>query len=246
MAKSNSIVLSIVSAVLICIPVGVYLYVGGWVSGEEFSPDDFSHRYFSYNKMPFFGISVRGIQHNDSTPVFEQTLLNDGLIVDPNRAVKRWHLVSDTWSDSNSPDFDARLLCQFLRLHNNNNESIWSKWNEDHPDFAKEFWPIIASLARENLYLDVSELLHKADGLEQSDVEVFRQYALDFSISALNEKGAKLSQDGQDKEAIEVYSVSIDIEPRKETLLARSDCYSTIGDSENSKQDKVAADKLDD
>ena len=243
----SGVVWPLVAIAVICVlVVGFYLYTGGWVAGEEFSPDDFSRRTFSYNVMPFFGVSIRGISHNDSTPVFEQTLLNDSLIVDPNRPTKRWHLLHDTWSKPKSPDFDARLLCKFMDVWDENNESIWIKWNEDHPDFAKEFWPIIATLAREYLYLDASELMHRANGLEKSDIEDFRKFAKDFSISALNEKGAMLSQDGKCKEAVELYSLSLDIEKRKEALLARSACYSTLGDSENSQQDQVAADKLDD
>lgn len=244
--RGSGIVWAILSIVLLCIPAGIYLYVSGWVSGVEFSPDDFSRRSFHYNEMPFFGVSVRGISYDDSTPVFEQTLLNDGLIVDPNRPVKRWHLVSDSWSDIDSPDFDARLLCQFLDLRNELSESVWIKWNEDHPEFAKEFWPVIATLARENLYLDVSELMLKAEGLGKSDVDEFRQFMLDWSIAALNKKANSLLTDGESVSAVEVYTRSIEIEPRREALLARSQCYFEIGETEKGDQDTAAIEKLND
>ena len=37
---------------VIVVPFLFYLIIGGRVDGEEFSPDDFSRRYFSYNIMP--------------------------------------------------------------------------------------------------------------------------------------------------------------------------------------------------
>ncbi len=218
------------SILLVCLVIGVFFYVGGWVSGEEFSPDDFSQRSFSYNVMPLFGITVRGIQYHDSTPVFEQMLLNDGLIVDPKRPIKRWHLTRDSWSNIESPDFDARIVCRLMALRDENNESIWVTWNEDHPDLAKEFWPVIASLARQGLYLDAAEIMLQADKIGEEDRDDFRDIMQKKSTAALNLKASELQDANDLKEAFVVFSRSIEILETDEAKSGRDACLAILGD----------------
>ena len=143
----------ILTIALASIPLLLFFGFGGWVAGEEFSPDDFSRRRFSYNVMPLFGITLRSVRYSDSTPVFEQSLDED--LIGKARPIKKWHLISDYqfsldyWftSSAPSPDFDAGLLCGVLDIKDENNESIWINWNQDHPDLAKELWPIAADMA---------------------------------------------------------------------------------------------------
>ena len=234
-----------VSIALVCVPVFLYLYFSGWVYGEEFSPDDFSRRRFSYNSMPFFKITVKGIEYDDMTPVFEQTLFADGLIGKAN-PVKRWHLISDSISVQDSPDFDAKLLARILDLKNENNDSIWIAWNENYPHLAKRFWPIIADLARENLYLDVADIMQNAIGLDKANVDKFSVALEEMSSEAFCRKGRNLLNDKENKKAIDCFSKSIDILATKQALEGRAEAYKTIGENDKSAADLDAAKKLDD
>ena len=234
----------IFAIVVIAVPLLSFFGLGGWTTGEEFSPDDFSRRRFAYNEMPLFKITLRGIRYEDITPVFEQSLQVDKLITD-NSTIKQWDLVSDSWTALRSPDVDAGLLTGVLDIQDNNYESIWTIWNEDHSELAADLWPIIASLARLRLYIDASEILIKAIDLDKSGRDEFRQFAFDRSVSALNDLAAQRATDGAHEEAESIYSKSIEIAPGKAALQGRAAIYKELGQDEKSDRDIQAAAELD-
>ena len=180
----------LVSAILILAFIA-HLFIGGVVDGEEFSPDDFSRRKFSYNVMPVFNICLWGIRYSDVTPVFEQTLFADGLLdSDSAKAwkkgkAKKWHLVSDSASNPESRDFDAQLLVRFLDIRNSEHESVWAKWNEDHPELAKMLWPVVADMARNNLYVELTDIMAQALSVSDENEDEFERFVNEHSRSAL-------------------------------------------------------------
>ncbi|MEM9409573.1 MAG: hypothetical protein AAGA30_00540 [Planctomycetota bacterium] len=231
------------SLILILIfAIGIFV-MAGWVEGEEFCPDDFSRRNFSYNAVPLLGIVVRGMKYEDSTPVFEQNLFSDGFLGTP-PPVKTWHLVSDSVSDNRSGDFDARFLCRILDITNEEREIIWIRWNEDFPKLAKKFWPLIADLARSNRYIDASKIMLQASSITHDDVTQFESQMNQIAADSFLNAATDLLQESEFKKAIPLFSKSINHNPTKAAYLGRSECYSNTGEAEKSLSDQEKANSL--
>ena len=167
-------ILGIGLVALVILPIALlYFSTAGLVYGEEFSPDDFRRRSFSYNVVPWFNYTLQGIDYEDVTPVLEQTLVADGLIK-PSKNVKTksqiWHLVSDSQSQiDRSSDFDARILCRYLDMTEPEGENIWVVWNADHPKLSKVFWPTVSELARHQIYWAIPDVMRRALSVSDDD-----------------------------------------------------------------------------
>ena len=171
--------LIVVLVLLLAIPpLGLILFSIGQMFGEEFSPDDFSSRSFSYNHIPWLNMTIAGIEYEDSTSVLAQELRRDGWIPTTNHSPQRWHLASDLHQPESSRDYDARFLLDFLKLPN-----VWSTFNQEHPDKAKVFWPAVAHLARNEMYVYVPSVMQL--GLSHGE------YSLEAFTNELNRLVAK-------------------------------------------------------
>lgn len=235
--RSNLVWWILGGSLIFGLPFLVYLYIGGLVTGEEFSPDDFSRRHFSYNIVPFFNICRSGVEYHDKTPVFDQTLLNDGLLgeigegkgkTDTDMATldqdaknvtvaaiqKRWHLIRDSASDAESRDFDANLLIRFLDLVDSEHESIWIKFNEDHPELANEFWPIVADMARYYMYVELTDIMARAVTIDAESVDEFRIFMKSHASNALNSLATKKKDAGDLESARVLYKKSRFLVPK--------------------------------
>jgi len=135
----------------------------GAKSGVEFSPDDFTMRRFDYCNLPIINWTRRGIKYVDVPDSTAETLIADGWIRKTGRVEKRWHLVSESggWSSSFKipTDCDARFLTDYFDYTNSDGENSVNKWNNDNPISAKEYWPLIADMARQDLYLPIPGLM---------------------------------------------------------------------------------------
>ena len=228
---------------LAAIIFSMYLWVGGQVWGEEFSPDDFTRRRFSYNVMPIFGVTIRGVQHYPSTSVFEQTLVADGWIQTRTTNPQTWHLVNDSVSDNDSSDFDADILVGLLNEKDSEGDEIWSQWTDKYPKHAKIFWPAIARLARNDLYWAVPDLMNVAREFEKDGSPLF-QRSIDKLVSkSFFDKAEELRETGDSGEAVRYYSEALKLFAAQEAFLGRSAAYAAEGkqsasqsDIENSKE----------
>ena len=141
---------------LICLVPGCIEFFGFPVSGVEFSPDSFTQRRFSYWRSPFTGaIRSKRIQKTVVSECDSIVALN--LIPAKGTTDQRWDLVSESLqtSDVLSADFDARFLTQYLDFSTD-------QWNRTNVEKAEMFWPEIALLVRERLYLQLPTLFHFA------------------------------------------------------------------------------------
>ena len=151
-----AVVFAMVAALL------AYRSFGCSYSGTEFSPDDFSVRQFSYGYDPIMGSVVRGRTFD---PNFYQYIMPDlvgNKYIQPIfKKKKTWHLIEDNgaYQHGYSADSDAHLLVDFLCLKDENGENKWTVWNSDHPKLAKIFWPLIAEMAQDEIYLTVGDVL---------------------------------------------------------------------------------------
>jgi hypothetical protein len=143
-------------------------------SGVEFSPDDFSAREFSYFKEPTTGFVLRGRVFSDYS-IGGLDLVADGLIKPKISSPQTWHLIRDNGdTPRHSRDSDARLLVDYLKLSSDRGENVWETWNVDHPNLAKEFWPVVAEMARDEMYLVVCDVMEFGLDTTITDIEKFK------------------------------------------------------------------------
>lgn len=131
----------------------------GSVEGEEFSPDDFGRRHFSYVRADWFPVTLAGIQYTNITDPLVTSLVNQGLIVPTGNANQKWDLVSDNRMRQDSTAYDAKILCRYLDLRMINGDLVLDDWATKNPEHAKVLWPAVAQLARSGDYSRISLLM---------------------------------------------------------------------------------------
>ena len=215
----------------------LFFYFSGWTAGEEFSPDDFSRRRFSYNIVPFTNYARRGIEYTDKTSVLAKTLVADQLISGPAKGgnQKTWHLIFDSKSNAElSNDFDASILCQYLDLTNREGENVWVVWNSKHDVLAKTFWPIIQGLARNNIYWAMPPIMRRALSLEAANDTEFTMYLTAAASRAYFQAGQESQSEEDLNRAVGLFSLSIELQPGAPAYRARATCYRLIGSRKRS------------
>jgi hypothetical protein len=163
------------------------LLSSSFVEGEEFSPDDFSRRQFDYVQLPWLKWVLKGIEYRDVSSDIEKSLVSEGWI--STTPAKNWHLCREFYG-SQPAECDARFLVDLLNLKSQKPEFVyyWQEWNENHPDLAKIFWPMIADVARDEMYLIVPELMQLAMEVDTNSgsprVDVFERQLHEFLTRA--------------------------------------------------------------
>jgi len=159
MGKHLAIFSAIVFAVFAFVSC-LYSVFGCHYSGEEFSPDDFSFRSFSYRYEPITGTVFSGRSYSPNPRNWLPNLVKSQLIKPVCNKEKKWDLVHDNgyYYSGSSVDSDARFLVDYLSLQNESGENTWTTWNAEHPDLAKVLWPLIAQMARDDMYLVLSDV----------------------------------------------------------------------------------------
>ena len=163
--KHNGRVFVIVTllATVVVIPITLMILAAiGEKSGVEFSPDDFTMRSFDYCRLPYINWTHRGIEYKNLPNSSAQILIDDGWVGVNVRTPKRWHLVSESEGQSTfrmSADCDARFLTNYFDFTDSNGDNLIMKWTNDHQKPAKAFWPLIAEMARDRLYLPIPDLM---------------------------------------------------------------------------------------
>ena len=244
---SKFLKITLISLVLLT-PVFLLVVFGmGHTSGEEFSPDDFSRRRFSYNRVPFFKWTLIGKEFVDTTPALEQVMLSNGLIPPVSNNPQNWHLSSDSGSslsEYESHDCDARFLVGYLDLLNEEGKSYWDSWNDKHPLTAKIFWPIVADLARHEMYLAIPDIMRSAMSFESDDAESFQFMIDSLAAQAYLDLATIDQQENRNDRAVERLTRSLEIKPTKAAYLLRADVLESTGKTPAALEDRDAADKL--
>jgi hypothetical protein len=170
-------VITLMLTAVILVPIALFVIDARSVrSGVEFSPDDFTSRRFKYSSFPIFGSNSRGIKYFDNTATAAKILIADGWVKPVSSTPKVWHLVSENNTDNNGrlpAACDARFLTSYFDRTNNESQFIVIQWSEKHPKMAKAFWPLIAELARNEMYLAIPELFDFAMKYQGTDASTF-------------------------------------------------------------------------
>jgi hypothetical protein len=232
-----------VFTVLLLVASFFILSAMGERSGVEFSPDDFTMRRFTYCRLPLINWTKRGIEYDAVPTESFQVLIDDDWIRASGRTPKRWHLVratsgfdSSTGGKNSPPECDARFLTKYLELTNTDGENYIMKWTDDHPKAAKVFWPLIAELARDNLYLPIPQLMEFAiEFPKMDDTERFNSEFEQLVANAWFEAAKTDQLNGRHERAIKRFDVAIKIggdHPEAEQLKVKSSTDVYNGDDQ--------------
>lgn len=150
---------------LVLVFIGGMTLLFGRVSGEEFSPHDFKRRTFHFYEIPVLGLQVWPVKRFDATGDLETQLVSLKAITPTTPAEPRWDLVVGYRGSTQVAEGDANILCRYLDQSDGKGGRTWLTWTTDHPKLSAVLWPLIAKLAREELYLfmpDMFELAKRA------------------------------------------------------------------------------------
>ncbi len=147
--------------------LGMLIAIFGLVEGEEFSPDAFRRRKFSYYQLPMFQLQITPVNRVDVPQDVDEMIA---------KAIKAPGInsTSNTWEISKlllpggkiSWEGESKILCDYLDLKNSEKSWIWEKWADKHPDMAKALWPIVADVARKGMYILIPDILEIAENAD--------------------------------------------------------------------------------
>ena len=226
---------------LIAVPIGfLVLYLNSAKSGSEFSPDDFTHRDFSYTKVDWLNWTLSGIQREDRTSDFQRSLVQEGWIKPVSNSEKKWDLIADSVTKTESNDFDASILVKYLKM------PFWKDWNADanNKRKAKTLWPAVASLARNYAYWAIPDLMDLVIGKAGLSDQGFDVKVSQIVSEALLQNAFQLIEEENFDSAERSLSAAIDYRTSKKLLETRASVYEQLGQSDLAEADRTAADEL--
>jgi hypothetical protein len=144
--------------------VGTALF--GYVEGIEFSPNDFSRRTFSFYEIPLLGIQATPIKRVSQTGPLEQFLVAQKWITVSQAST--WDVVRARRGQHVIDPGTASILCHYLDAADPKGNHAWLVWSQAHGPQAAKLWPLVADLARNDLYAVIPDVMRAA--LEHVDL----------------------------------------------------------------------------
>ncbi len=235
-------ILVVVLGFMVISPIMFLVLFGlGQVRGIEFSPDDFSRRSFSYNQLPLVDWVIFKKSYDDITPDLEESLVTNKLINTVVNNTKTWHLVSESSMSVISHECDARFLIGFLDKTDSDLANYWDTWNTEHPECAIVFWPHVAELARDKMYLNIRKPMKVAINQEDDDPVEFDLRLRKTLGEVYLELGSLDLELGRMERARHRLNRAIEFSPTRESFLCRSKCLQELGLHAESKRDAQSA-----
>ena len=223
-------------ALVLLVFVGcLYISFGCHYAGKEFSPDDFTARYFTYRYEPITGTVLSRRTFTKDSDTLLTSLVADKFVKPINKKEKTWHLIQDNGSyfSGASVDSDARFLISFLSLQNENGENTWTAWNSENPKLASVLWPFIAEMARDEMYLVVGDVFSFVLNADVAKPKKF-QTDLQREIAKAYLKLGKFDFENDDLKSAKVRiskSIKYDSTGEARVLLKRIDDLIANGDA---------------
>lgn len=146
----------------------------GGVAGEEFSPQKFTMRRFYYWQIPVVGIQVWPVQLtkiDGDEDELARYIRRNKLHGDIRTKAAHWDIMRLDELGSKEFRGNASILTQYLRQPGATGMQSWLDWTKKNPKSAAVFWPIVATLAEENLYPVIPSLMEAARSIEADDFE---------------------------------------------------------------------------
>jgi hypothetical protein len=225
-----------------------WAFLAGFVEGEEFSPDTFRKRKFSYVKMPIIGTVIRNRDTYDITGSVEQHLVSGNFIQPINVDNESWDLIGDLKSDIDSVDCDARFLADILEMRTADHQLYWMNWTIDHDKSARIVWPEVARLARDGLYWAIPELMGIANQTDESRTQQFQQEVNQYVSQIYLDQARQAYRNEEFKSALHLAKQSVDVQPTPEAAEVRDELMNKLGiedqpEQESEKKQEKSEDK---
>lgn len=150
----------IVVIVLVIVVIGGTIVLGtSSHSGEQFSPDGFQRRRFSYYEA--MGMRLTATDYFNNTGNLELNLVKNKWITSTGRKPKDkdWVTVS-MLTQGTFYKSDAAILIDYLEMSNTTGAIDLDRWGEANPGYAAVMWPEIQKAAEGNMYILIPDILH--------------------------------------------------------------------------------------
>ncbi|PQO31095.1 hypothetical protein C5Y96_12110 [Blastopirellula marina] len=150
----------IVVIVLVIVVIGGTILLGtSSHSGEQFSPDGFQRRRFSYYEA--LGMRLTATDYFNNTGNLELNLVKNKWITSTGRKPKDkdWVTVS-MLTQGTFYQSDAAILIDYLEMSNATGAIDLDRWNQANPGYAAVMWPEIQKVAEGNMYILIPDILH--------------------------------------------------------------------------------------
>ncbi len=188
----------------------------GRVRGEEFSPQGFAIRSFSYYQIPFLRIQVWPVSvykiPNDLAKYLRANKLLGSVASQP----PRWGIVTMSEGGVQTYRGDASILTSYLQQPGAVGTESWLSWSKNHPKLERELWPVIARMAQEDMYTIIPALLEAARRAEAED-ELANELRR-VLVSELLQFAEAEKQSGDAKRANELLGIALEYDPNNEAL----------------------------
>ena len=163
----------ILISIFLALFVAGAVFLFGGVSGEEFCPQRFMLRSFTYYRIPFAGTQVWPVSFGKSyrgTNALTTHLRANSLLGPTSNSPIRWDIVNLNQAGSSQDRGDAEILVRYLQQPGARGAEDWLKWttNTKNQDLAATFWPIVAKLADAKLYILVPDVFDAARASESA------------------------------------------------------------------------------
>ena len=136
-----------------------YFWSNLTLAGEEFSPELFQVRAFSYWRLPGTKMRLSATKIGVSSSPCTKHILNH---LKPISTGVTWQVI--TASQGNAKDQLApSILTKYLYQKNPNGDSYWDDWSFHHPKQAAILWPVVQQAAMRELYVCVPDLFRAAE-----------------------------------------------------------------------------------
>ena len=180
---------------------GTYSY--GHVEGDEFSPDTFTRREYSYYQIPIIRMQITGIDRTDNTGALESHLKTNGIVTVQNATKPAWHTIQASEGGSLLPPGDAAILYRYMGQANAPGGVLWIDWSMANANFAAVLWPAVAQLARDELYILIPDLM--AQAAKSKSVTEFAEWTNKYIDAEYTRMGDLRKELGYDEEADAFY-----------------------------------------
>ncbi len=216
----------------------------GRVNGQEFAADHFRRRDFAYYQIPLVHLQVSPVHYSTAKSDLTGHLKSNKLLGSPNKIPERWDLVELHVAGQLVRRGDAAILTQYLDTVDSDENLVWLGWAKNHPKLAQELWPVVARLARENLYPMVPDVLRAAQ--HEQDPTRLKTVLQAYLAEQLIVFADVESRQGQHDTAVEYYSMALDYQPGNPIALRkRADSLDALGKQSDAEVDRQAADEID-
>lgn len=164
-----------------------YFWSNLTLAGEEFSPELFQVRAFSYWRLPGTKMRLSATKIGVSSSPCTKHILNHLKQIPTGLT---WHVITASQGNAND-QLPPGILTKYLYQKNANGDSYWDDWSFHHPKQAAILWPVVQQSAMRELYVCVPDLLRTAEAGGEAEIE---DSQLNVALKRICLKAALLKQ----------------------------------------------------